>query len=94
MTNPVQFELLFEIINEEVGRNDHNHSKSCTKGLLWLKRCVYMYPKAAVGGDTTVLCTATAGTQQAAVRCQGLLASASWAGCASIPAMSIPAKLH
>jgi hypothetical protein len=38
LTSPVQFELLFSIIDEEVGRNDHDHGKSCTKGLLWLKR--------------------------------------------------------
>lgn len=37
--DPQQFEILFNIIDEEVSRNDHNHSKSCTKGLLWLKRC-------------------------------------------------------
>jgi hypothetical protein len=36
--DPQQFEVLFNIIDEEVSRNDHNHSKSCTKGLLWLKR--------------------------------------------------------
>jgi hypothetical protein len=39
-SDPEQFELLFSIIEEEVGRKDDNHSKSCTKGLLWLKRCV------------------------------------------------------
>eukprot|EP00775_Hariotina_reticulata_P013032 gene13032-13161_t len=39
-TNPQQFELLFSIVDEEVGRNDHDHSKSCTKGLLWLKRAL------------------------------------------------------
>jgi hypothetical protein len=38
LTSPVQFELLFSIIDEEVGRNDNDHGKSCTKGLLWLKR--------------------------------------------------------
>jgi hypothetical protein len=36
--DPQQFEVLFNIIDEEVSRNDHNHGKSCTKGLLWLKR--------------------------------------------------------
>lgn len=36
--DPDQFAILFNIIDEEVSRNDHNHSKSCTKGLLWLKR--------------------------------------------------------
>ncbi|WIA32266.1 hypothetical protein OEZ86_003112 [Tetradesmus obliquus] len=40
LTSPVQFELLFSIIDEEVGRNDHDHGKSCTKGLLWLKRAL------------------------------------------------------
>lgn len=45
-TNPEQFELLFSIIDEEVARKDHNHSKSCTKGLLWLKRCVVVLPAA------------------------------------------------
>eukprot|EP00879_Flechtneria_rotunda_P020748 GHRR01021838.1.p4 GENE.GHRR01021838.1~~GHRR01021838.1.p4 ORF type:complete len:113 (+),score=21.99 GHRR01021838.1:363-701(+) len=38
LTNPIQFQLLFSIIDEEVSRNDHTHGKSCTKGLLWLKR--------------------------------------------------------
>lgn len=38
--DPQQFAVLFNIIDEEVSRNDHNHSKSCTKGLLWLKRWV------------------------------------------------------
>lgn len=37
-SDPQQFQLLFSIIDEEVGRNDHNHGQSCTKGLLWLKR--------------------------------------------------------
>lgn len=36
--DPQQFEVLFSIIEEEVARKDDNHSKSCTKGLLWLKR--------------------------------------------------------
>jgi hypothetical protein len=38
-TNQPQFERLFAIIEDELARNDHAHSKSCTKGLLWLKRC-------------------------------------------------------
>lgn len=38
--DPEQFVLLFTIVDEEVSRNDHNHSKSCTKGLLWLKRAL------------------------------------------------------
>lgn len=38
LTNPQQFELLFNIIDDEVARNDHEHGRSCTKGLLWLKR--------------------------------------------------------
>lgn len=38
--DPQQFEVLFNIIDEEVSRNDHAHSKSCTKGLLWLKRAL------------------------------------------------------
>eukprot|EP00879_Flechtneria_rotunda_P011766 GHRR01012289.1.p1 GENE.GHRR01012289.1~~GHRR01012289.1.p1 ORF type:complete len:184 (+),score=49.21 GHRR01012289.1:493-1044(+) len=40
LTNPIQFQLLFSIIDEEVSRNDHTHGKSCTKGLLWLKRAM------------------------------------------------------
>eukprot|EP00878_Enallax_costatus_P007049 GHUV01007388.1.p1 GENE.GHUV01007388.1~~GHUV01007388.1.p1 ORF type:complete len:203 (+),score=54.81 GHUV01007388.1:625-1233(+) len=40
LTHPQQFELLFSIIEEEMSRNDHTHGKSCTKGLLWLKRAL------------------------------------------------------
>lgn len=42
MQDPQQFEVLFNIIDEEVSRNDHTHGKSCTKGLLWLKRWVQL----------------------------------------------------
>jgi hypothetical protein len=37
-TDPERFELLFSIIEDEVARKDDAHTKSCTKGLLWLKR--------------------------------------------------------
>lgn len=37
-TDPEQFKLIFSIIEEEVARSDHEHSQSCTKGLLWLNR--------------------------------------------------------
>jgi hypothetical protein len=37
-TDPARFHLLFPIVEDELERNDHDHSRSCTKGLLWLKR--------------------------------------------------------
>ncbi|KAF8071222.1 GLTP1 [Scenedesmus sp. PABB004] len=40
LTDPLKFELLFAIIEDEVERDDHAHSRSCTKGLLWLKRAL------------------------------------------------------
>lgn len=43
-TDPVRFELLYPIIEDEVERKDDNHSQSCTKGLLWLKRSVIQTP--------------------------------------------------
>lgn len=39
-TDPNKFSSLFMIVEDEVARQDHIHSKSCTKGLLWLKRSV------------------------------------------------------
>lgn len=39
-TDPARFHLLFPIVEDELARNDHDHSRSCTKGLLWLKRWV------------------------------------------------------
>jgi hypothetical protein len=38
-SDPARFERLFPIVEDEVARNDDNHGSSCTKGLLWLKRC-------------------------------------------------------
>jgi hypothetical protein len=38
-TDPARFELLFPIVLDEVARRDDNHSQSCTKAVLWLKRC-------------------------------------------------------
>lgn len=37
-TDPARFELLFPIVLDEVARRDDNHSQSCTKAVLWLKR--------------------------------------------------------
>eukprot|EP00877_Chromochloris_zofingiensis_P001106 jgi/Chrzof1/10997/Cz05g19300.t1 len=39
-TDPNKFSSLFMIVEDEVARQDHIHSKSCTKGLLWLKRAM------------------------------------------------------
>jgi hypothetical protein len=30
--------VLFLIVEDEVARRDDNHSQSCTKAVLWLKR--------------------------------------------------------
>lgn len=38
-TDPAKFETLFSIIEDEVAQGQHTSSTSCTKGLLWLKRC-------------------------------------------------------
>jgi hypothetical protein len=39
-TDPGRFGLLYPIVLDEVERRDHNHSQSCTKAVLWLKRWV------------------------------------------------------
>ena len=39
---PERFAALFEIVRDEVARSDADHGRSCTKGLLWLKRCVVL----------------------------------------------------
>ena len=37
-TDPERFRVLFLIVEDEVARRDDNHSQSCTKAVLWLKR--------------------------------------------------------
>jgi len=39
-TDPERFHILYSMVEDELARNDYNHSKSCTKGLLWLKRAM------------------------------------------------------
>ncbi|KAI8468072.1 MAG: putative glycolipid transfer protein [Monoraphidium minutum] len=39
-TDPERFTQLYEIIEDEIARSDHEHGHSCTKGLLWLKRAM------------------------------------------------------
>lgn len=39
--DPERHRQLFTIVMDEVVAGTHNDSYSCTKGLLWLKRCVH-----------------------------------------------------
>lgn len=38
-SDPQRFVTLYPIVLDEVARHDHAHSHSCTKAVLWLKRC-------------------------------------------------------
>jgi Ca2+:H+ antiporter len=40
MTDPSRFQRLFAIVEDEVAKGEHTGSKSCAKGLLWLKRAM------------------------------------------------------
>jgi hypothetical protein len=40
MTDPARFSVLFAIVEDEVSRGEHTGSKSCAKGLLWLRRAM------------------------------------------------------
>lgn len=39
LTDPDRYQTLFTIVQDELVCNAHVHGTSCTKGLLWLKRC-------------------------------------------------------
>lgn len=39
-TDPDAFKYINDIVLQEVAAGQHTGSSSCTKGLLWLKRCV------------------------------------------------------
>lgn len=42
-TNPTSYQPdIFQILRDEVASGEHTGSSSCTKGLLWLKRLVYI----------------------------------------------------
>lgn len=44
-TNPAKYDSdLFQIVRDEVAEGTHTGSSSCTKGLLWLKRCAPTAP--------------------------------------------------
>ncbi len=38
------FDNIYDILEDEVARNEQTDNSSCTKGLLWLKRCARSPP--------------------------------------------------
>lgn len=53
-TDPQTFAVLDAIVEQEMARGVHTSSSSCTKGLLWLKRCVL--GGVASGTHTLAMC--------------------------------------